>query len=552
MSFCMACAGANTYHAPDCQRCPAVEPRPYVPPLLTHEQHVSRRLQDIETKLGLILEILNARPPTENPIRDHYTGHPYCWKHGWIEYPKRCPSCHPGSARPDPGAAEPERAAPAGPVHSGSESERASGSDPGAGGPAAGSHQLAAEGQPTDGGREQPRSISDWIDEASFAPASATDPSKAPASPSKAAAGEAKESGSNTISGDSTTTESSDSQTPEISTATPSPKGPRYEVKAMKKWAEEHPEEAAAIRRDVFGADESSTTEWIRVQNKKRKIKGELREERTRLMADVETVKAAAKAEADRVETHRTAVQPLVDLFQGGARKNARGEWEPDFDAVDAAFEQCTQGLPLDQYMRMRARRGVANPESARMRAENARLQRELEAAKGASAKPAEDAPADAKPAAKPVAPAPTHAELAEKWGDEVPKKHPLRKIEGWAQALEDAMSAYHDEDLDEYSRDPEEVANEVLKAQLAELQGDDDDEEEAPAPRAKPRVKVRGKLPAVGKDGLPDPASLRPKPSKTAPASAPGDDDEPKDFRQRQAWALERHQRRARGELVD
>jgi hypothetical protein len=383
-------------------------------------------------------------------------------------------------------------------------------------------------------------------------PASATDPSKAPASPSKAAAGEAKESGSNTISGDSTTTESSDSQTPEISTATPSPKGPRYEVKAMKKWAEEHPEEAAAIRRDVFGADESSTTEWIRVQNKKRKIKGELREERTRLMADVETVKAAAKAEADRVETHRTAVQPLVDLFQGGARKNARGEWEPDFDAVDAAFEQCTQGLPLDQYMRMRARRGVANPESARMRAENARLQRELEAAKGASAKPAEDAPADAKPAAKPVAPAPTHAELAEKWGDEVPKKHPLRKIEGWAQALEDAMSAYHDEDLDEYSRDPEEVANEVLKAQLAELQGDDDDEEEAPAPRAKPRVKVRGKLPAVGKDGLPDPASLRPKPSKTAPASAPGDDDEPKDFRQRQAWALERHQRRARGELVD
>lgn len=302
----------------------------------------------------------------------------------------------------------------------------------------------------------------------------------------------------------------------------------------MKKWVEQHPEEAAELRVHVFGADQDATKEWIMVQNKKRKMKDELRSEKEKSAAETAAERAQAKADRDLAESAAAQLRPIVDLWQGATRKDSNGNAFPDFDLVDAAFENVAK-MSLDSYLRLRARRGVSNPEGAKMRAENARLTRELEALKTNGAAPSQgSAPAEPNGAAGATAngatPAPpkvtapaASVDFEEKWGDEVPKTHKLRNISGWAAKLDAEMDKYHDAELDEYSRDPEEVADRVLKRELAAL-AEDDDEPEAPAP----------------KKGKP----VTPK-RKAAAKAEPDDEEGPAGFADRERWALERARKR-------
>jgi hypothetical protein len=63
--------------------------------------------------------------------------------------------------------------------------------------------------------------------------------------------------------------------------------------------------------------------------------------------------------------------------------------------------------------------------------------------------------------------------------------------------------------------------------------------------------VKVKGKTPAADRDGLPDPASLRPKTPGGTRAAPAEDDEEPADFKARERRAFERHQLRIAGKLT-
>jgi hypothetical protein len=259
----------------------------------------------------------------------------------------------------------------------------------------------------------------------------------------------------------------------------------------MKKWAEQNPEEAAELRIHVFGVDQDSTQEWIKLQNKKRKMKEEFRGEKEKTAAEAAAERAEARADREVAEGAAGKLRPLMDMWGAATRKDAAGNLIPDFDTVDMAFENTAQ-MPIDEYMRRRARRGAANPEMTRVRAENARLQRELEAARPketGAAVPSSQAPASP-PAVTSETKTAAPVDLLVKWGDELPKGHKLRSIVDWPAKLEAAMDRYHDAELDEYSKDPEDVANSVLKRELALLA----DEEEEPAPVKKKPAAAPGR----------------------------------------------------------
>ena len=105
-------------------------------------------------------------------------------------------------------------------------------------------------------------------------------------------------------------------------------------------------------------------------------------------------------------------------------------------------------------------------------------------------------------------------------------------------------MEKYHDDTTDEYSVDVEDVAASLLKKKLADLAPVEEFEQAAPkARKAPPAPAKRPSTPAA----------------RTAPkeAAAPKvSDATPEKFlatmQERQAWALERAARRARGEAVD
>jgi hypothetical protein len=273
----------------------------------------------------------------------------------------------------------------------------------------------------------------------------------------------------------------------------------------------------------------------VRLQNKRRKLKGELSADREKTLAEARAEREAAAAERATVDGVVSKLSPIADMWEAvaeGIKKNP-GAPQIDFEMADAAFEQ-NAGISVDDYMRLRARRGLAVPGDARLRAENARLKREAESAKSnGAATPALIAPAVAAPAAKSK-----DAAEARDWSPELPKDHKLRKIDGWNALLDKEMSKYHDADLDEYSKDPEDVAAKVLKRELAALAAEEEDEEEAPKPRA--RVKVAAK---------PEPVA---RPRKVPVAELPDDDSpEPKGMADRTNWAIDRAMRRARGETV-
>jgi hypothetical protein len=340
-----------------------------------------------------------------------------------------------------------------------------------------------------------------------------------------------------------------------------------YELKAFRKWAENNPEEAAKLGRAVFQVE--PTEGFIKLQNKARKVKQEIEEKHTASATKLKEQADKIAADLQQAETIAGQVRWLGDMWAASTKKNAKGEPEPDFDMVDESFKQNTGGMDLDTYLRLRARRGVSNPEQAKLRAQVARQEQELAALRGKPKEPAENASA-APPTPAPAAAAPiSSAEAETLWGGEIPKSHQLREFSGWAADLDKEMKRYHDETLDEYSVDAEEIANELLQRKLAALTP-------APAPAPKPPTngarrpntpKNRQQQPSttpIG-DGIPSAAEMTPKvsarPIPRAPANhVPGTEDNiydaggdaPRGYKERERWAIERAQRRARGEQVD
>lgn len=373
------------------------------------------------------------------------------------------------------------------------------------------------------------------------------------------------------------TTSSSESEKPSADgsqSATATAAETRYDdIKAFKKWAEKNPEAALKfaeeVKLDVFRDGEDPKTEWVRQTNKGRKLKEEIRNER----AENEKKNAAEIAQAKefhaKAEQIAGEIRYLSGMWAAANGKDQAGNRVVDFDSVDEAFRQNSGGLTIDEYNRMRARRGVSNPETARLRAENAQLKGRLQApaqqTNGAAASApaaASGAPDAVKPAAAPAASGRNPEEF---WGDEVPKTHGLRKFAGWAKDLDTEMQRFHDDTLDEYSRDAEQIADQLLQRKLAELRGEDEDEAPAKAPRAKPKTpKNRTAAPApktesgppVSVPGLPYGADkLTPRGNVNTDRSVVEGHymgEAPAGFQSREKWALDRANRRARGEQVD
>lgn len=368
--------------------------------------------------------------------------------------------------------------------------------------------------------------------------------------------------------------ESSEGSTETASTTSAAaPAETRYDdIKAFKKWAEKNPEAALKfaqeVKIDVFRDGEDPKTEWVRQTNKGRKLKEEIRTEREENEKKNQAEIAQAKEFHAKAEAIANDIRYLSSMWGAANGKDQAGNRVVDFDTVDEAFRQNSGGLTIDEYNRMRARRGVSNPEMARLRAENARLKGSQQApaaqqTNGAAASApsaAQGAPEAVKPAAAPAAPSRNPEEF---WGDEVPKTHGLRKFANWAKDLDVEMQRFHDDTLDEYSRDAEEIANDLLQRKLAELRGDEPDEP-AKAPRAKPKTPKNRAVttapkaesgPPTSVPGIPNAASLAPRGQVNTDRSVVEGHytgDSPAGFASREKWALDRAQRRARGEAVD
>lgn len=376
------------------------------------------------------------------------------------------------------------------------------------------------------------------------------------------------------------TPEGTSSETPTVAAEpTATARGPRYDVKSMKKWAEEHPEEAAEIRAHVFGMDPTTNEPYIRLQNKTRKLKDAVRAEREAFEAEKAAAHAEVQAKVDHAEKIANEIRYVAEMWGSAQRKNAQGEADPDFDAIIEAFRINTGGITLSDFNRMNARRGQASPEIARLKAENARLAR-LAAGQAPPAQLPAGQTNGAAGAGTPgnggaaAAPAPAHPAAPEVdaealWGGELPKVHPIRKLAGWADELHAEMQKYHDETLDEYSRDPEEVADVVMRRMLKAFEPD---EEEAPAPArrapaGKPNTPKNRKgrtafseereAPATSVPGIPNADKLKPRGAvNTDRSHREVTLDEIQGFdggiAARERLAMQRHRDRVAGKRVD
>lgn len=276
--------------------------------------------------------------------------------------------------------------------------------------------------------------------------------------------------------------------------AASTPKELRYDEKSLSRWAEKNPEEAKAWAEKHF--KKPVDDDWVKLSHKRRRLREDVREQSAAGIKAAEEKLAQALSEKAVVDDAVGKLSPVADLWDAVGER-VRNNMAPDFEAGDAAFLANT-GITVDDYMRSRARRGIINPEMAKQKAENARLKRELEAAKGkVPAEPAKAAEPEEKPAPKVL-----HKHKIPDWAEDIEKKHGLRKFSGWEAELGAEMAKHHDEDLDEYSKDVEDVADKLLKKKLAELQGIEEPEEPKPkkakrapadAPRFDPK-KVKAK----------------------------------------------------------
>jgi hypothetical protein len=372
--------------------------------------------------------------------------------------------------------------------------------------------------------------------------------------------------------------EATSSESPAGGSTANDEKAHRYELKSLKRWAEENPEQAQEFAQ-VLGVEPKEG--FIKLQNKRRRIREEQRQTHEKNLQIVRSVADQAKADREKAEQVAGEIRWVTDMWSAGSRKNDKGEAQPDFDMIDEAFRRNTGGLSVDDYMRLRARRGVSSPELARERAQRMQAEQELQRLKGgqsngaaAPTPPGAAAPANGAGAANGAAPAPAappapaqpaapSSNPEETWGEEVPADHQLRQFAGWAADLDKEMQRHYDRDLDEYDIDPEEVADSLLKRRLAALTGQQEQPAAAPAPAGRqrpktPKTKRQSALP-TGSDGLPDAAALTPKggvPRTARPGHREGVDPKSEDFEGNwakvQARALERHYARMRGEHVD
>lgn len=407
----------------------------------------------------------------------------------------------------------------------------------------------------------------------SASPASVTKGSPDPASP--------KDSTPSDSDAQSTDGAKSSGQATPEQAAAPAAKGPRYELKSFKKWAEQNPEQAAEIAAEVFRVGEDPKQEWIRQQNKGRKLKESLQAEKAATVAEAKAEREAAASERERAEQIAGQITYLSEMWAAASRKNANGQPDPDFDTIDEAFKQNTGGISIDDYNRLRARRGVANPEVARLKAENARLAR-LAAANAGQPAPAllpagqtngaaatANAGEPAPPRAAVAAPgtAAPEVDVEALWGGELPKAHPIRRLAGWADELHAEMQKYHDETLDEYSRDPEDVAAVVLKRMLKAFEPEEVEGEPVkrmPAAKRPNTPKTRTGRTAFSEEKAPVDVPGIPSAAKLAPRGKVNEDrshrettlDEIQGFdgglAARERRAMERHKLRLAGKLVD
>ncbi len=313
----------------------------------------------------------------------------------------------------------------------------------------------------------------------------------------------------------------------------------RYSLKSVRNWARKNPEEAAEIAEQVFHVGKDQSAEWIRVQNKLRKGYDKLEEREKAFNAERDAVQTEAKETV-------AVLQPISDLFE--AVNPNRGTDQPfdhtkiDFDAGDQAFKDLT-GVTIDEYMRHRARKGIAiNPEMRELKLKAARLEKELEKAKPAEKKPEPEKKEELPPT------------LAKKWEAEIEEDHPIRQFVDWQKLLTKAMAPYYDADLDEYSKDPEKIASKIVQQKLDELEPAKV-EEEKPAPRkpavSRPAGRNEEERPRARKgDGdLTTESAMRRVMRQPEPVKVP--EDMPKDIGARTQWAIQRAQQRARGEHV-
>lgn len=318
----------------------------------------------------------------------------------------------------------------------------------------------------------------------------------------------------------------------------------RYDVKSIRDWARKNPEEAAEVAKQVFHVDGNLAAEWIRVQNKHRKRQTALDEREKALTEE------RAKYDAESKETIDT-LEPIASLFQAvnPDRGQEGGKFDPkkiDFDAADQAWLDLT-GVPIDEYMRHRARKGVAiSPEVRQLKLENERL-------KKAAEKATPEAAAGDKTETKPNGKAKDAPEPASnKWESDLPEDHGLRQFAGWQKDLTKAMAAYHDADLDEYSKDPEEIADKLLLRKVKEFEFEEPEPEIKPKPKAPaaraPVTAPKPKAPASDEIIPADAYSYRKPAAKTEAENEPA---VPGDFAARKRRALDRHTRRMRGELT-
>jgi hypothetical protein len=316
----------------------------------------------------------------------------------------------------------------------------------------------------------------------------------------------------------------------------------RYSLKSVRNWARKNPEEAAEIAEQVFHVGKDQSAEWIRVQNKLRKGHEKLEEERTTFYAERDSVKQQAEETVG-------VLQPISDLFE--AVNPNRGTDKPfdhtkiDFDAGDQAWLALT-GVPIDDYMRHRARKGISvNPEMRALKLENERLKKAQTVEKKEEPKEEKKAPKEELPPA-----------LAKKWEAEVDEEHPIRQFVDWQKLLTKAMAPYYDADLDEYSKDPEKIATRLVQAKLDELEPAKVEEEKPVArkpaasrpagrseeERPRARAKTDGELTTEN--------AIRRVMRAPAPVEIPRD--MPKDIGARTQWAIQRAQKRAQGLEVE
>lgn len=387
----------------------------------------------------------------------------------------------------------------------------------------------------------------DAVDKAKIIPPKAADPKVATPSSSKggeAATGTQKPastSGTPPSAASGTTTTAKDPGSESTEEAAEAQEA-RYSLKSVRNWARKNPEEAAEIAEQVFHVGKDQSAEWIRVQNKLRKGHEKLEEERTTFYAERDSVKQQAEETVG-------VLQPISDLFE--AVNPNRGTDKPfdhtkiDFDAGDQAWLALT-GVPIDDYMRHRARKGISvNPEMRALKLENERLKKAQTVEKKEEPKEEKKAPKEELPPA-----------LAKKWEAEVDEEHPIRQFVDWQKLLTKAMAPYYDADLDEYSKDPEKIATRLVQAKLDELEPAKVEEEKPvtrkpaasrPAGRSEEeRPRARAKT-----DGeLTTENAMRRVMRAPAPVETPRD--MPKDIGARTQWAIQRAQKRAQGLEVE